>query len=82
MYFITSYLRGSTGNDPNYFIAPGCAQCCTDVPEGEWGVKLIEFKAKDGRIIFMNLKQVTSSSIPEVAIDKKTEETKDELEVA
>jgi len=87
MYFILSYLRGSTGNAPNYFIASACEWCSSDVEEGEWGIKFTEFRGNDGRLFFTHVKQITTLSIPETAIEKvkkekKTEETVDELELA
>lgn len=78
MYFGYAYLRGATGNAPNYFLAPVCKECAEETPLGEWGVQCIMRASNDGELWFMNLKRFTIASFPEMfekkpsKIDKTT----------
>lgn len=80
MFFILSYLRGPTGNDPNYFIANVCDHCANGVPEGQWGVKLLELRREDGVLLFMHVQQSTTKTFPPLPVAKKKKDSDDDLE--
>jgi hypothetical protein len=80
LYFILEYLRGESGNDPNYFIAATCRVCSGFVEAADWGVKLLEIDY--GMKFFMAVHMRTVYDIPAEGIPKIKKEKDNELELA
>jgi len=77
MFFVLEYFRGPTGNDPNYFIANACDNCTAGIGEGRWGVKLLELRRPDDKLLFMHVQQVTTKEFPPLPTPKKKKDNDD-----